>query len=89
MSKKVSPSLYYFLKSFKNWSFVPVIMEVLIEKTGKKTKIRFKGKVCALLSKLKINPETVIVVRNGELITEEVELLDKDRIKIMSVISGG
>jgi sulfur carrier protein ThiS len=64
-------------------------MEVLIEKTGKKIKIRFKGKVCALLSKLKINPETVLVVKNSELITEEAELLDKDKITIISVISGG
>jgi sulfur carrier protein ThiS len=64
-------------------------MDVLIEKTGKKTKVRFKGKVCALLSKLKINPETVLVVRNGELITEEADLLDRDKITIISVISGG
>jgi len=64
-------------------------MEVLIEKTGKKIKIRCEGKVSVLLSKLKINPETVIVIKNSELVSEDVCLLDKDKIKILSVISGG
>jgi sulfur carrier protein len=64
-------------------------MEILIEKTGKLIKLRFEGKVSLLLSKLKINPETVIVVKNDELITEDDSLLDKDKIKLVSVISGG
>jgi len=64
-------------------------MNVLIEKTGKCIKIKFKGDVGLLLSRLKINPETVIVIRNNELVTEKDALNDKDKIKIMSVISGG
>jgi len=42
-----------------------------------------------LLDKLKINPVTVIVSRENELITEEERLKDKDKIRILSVISGG
>ncbi len=45
--------------------------------------------VLDLLKKLNINPVTVIVSRNGELILEDQELNDKDEIKILSVISGG
>jgi sulfur carrier protein len=64
-------------------------MEVLIEKTEKRIKIRFEGKVSDLLSRLKVNPETVIVVKNNELVTEEDTLQNRDKIRVMSVISGG
>ncbi len=64
-------------------------MEVFIEKTGEKIKISYMGKVKSLLNKLKINNETVIVVRDGELITEEDLVDEKDKLKILSVISGG
>jgi sulfur carrier protein ThiS len=65
------------------------IMKIYIEKTNKRLFKKFRGKVGLLLKKLKISPETVIVARKGELITEEVVLLDEDEIKIISVISGG
>lgn len=64
-------------------------MEVLVEKTKEKKEMRFCGKVKELLKKLKINPETVIVVRNGELVNEEDFVSGKDIVRIMSVISGG
>jgi len=45
--------------------------------------------VADLLKKLDINPVTVIVSRNNELILEDERLNDKDELKILSVISGG
>ncbi|MBI2650726.1 MoaD/ThiS family protein [Candidatus Woesearchaeota archaeon] len=42
-----------------------------------------------LLMKLNINPVTVIISRNNELILEDEKLNDNDEIKILSVISGG
>jgi len=42
-----------------------------------------------IVSKLRINLEEFIIVRNGELITDEAKLKDKDKIKFLSVISGG
>ena len=42
-----------------------------------------------LLKKLEINPVTVIVSRNNELILEDEKLNHNDEIKILSVISGG
>lgn len=63
-------------------------MEVLIEKENKKVKKEAKN-VEELLKKLKINPTTVIVSVNDELVTEDYKLNKKDKVKIMSVISGG
>lgn len=45
--------------------------------------------VAGLLEKLKINPVTVIVVKNGCLVTEDEKLSAKDKVKILSVVSGG
>jgi thiamine biosynthesis protein ThiS len=42
-----------------------------------------------LLQQLKINPETVLVIRNNEVITESHQLEDNDKLEILSVISGG
>ena len=42
-----------------------------------------------LLARLNINPVTVIVSKNNEIILESDRLNDKDDIKIISVISGG
>ncbi len=45
--------------------------------------------VSELLRHLQINPETVLVVRENEVLTEDEALKDKDSVKILSVISGG
>jgi sulfur carrier protein len=64
-------------------------MEAFIEKEGKTKSVKFSGKVKRLLKELKINPETVIIIRNNALITTEDTLKNNDEIKILSVISGG
>lgn len=42
-----------------------------------------------LLAKMNINPVTVIVSRNDNIIPEDEKLNDKDKLKLFSVISGG
>ena len=42
-----------------------------------------------LLARLNINPVTVIVSKNNEIILEDEKLKENDDIKIISVISGG
>lgn len=64
-------------------------MEVFIERENKTIKIKFNGKLIDLLKKLKINPEEVLVVKKDDLITEQDILKNNDKIKIMSVVSGG
>jgi len=70
-------------------------MKVYIEKDDKSLEIKigknqsksFDGK--SLLEKLKINPSSVILVKNNEVILEDELLTEKDEIKILSVVSGG
>ena len=67
-------------------------MDITVENERERTttKITFAGNtVLELLRQLKINPETVLVVRNKEVITEEEFLNNHDRIQLLSVISGG
>lgn len=63
-------------------------MKVYIEQTGKNVSAKAPS-VAALLKTLKINPVTVLVVKNGTLVTEGEKLSAKDEVKILSVVSGG
>lgn len=45
--------------------------------------------VADLLKKLDINPVTVIVSRNSELILDDEKLKNNDEVRVLSVISGG
>jgi thiamine biosynthesis protein ThiS len=64
-------------------------MDVFIERERKKVQLSFEGLASDLLEKLKINPETVLIARNGTIITEKDELKDADAVSILSVVSGG
>ena len=64
-------------------------MKIFIERTKETIKKDFFGKTKDLLDELDINPEIVLVSKNGELVTEEDELQNSDKVKILSVISGG
>ncbi len=39
--------------------------------------------------KCNLNPETVLIVREGELVTDDILLQPGDRIKLIATISGG
>jgi sulfur carrier protein ThiS len=64
-------------------------MKVYIEKEDKN--IVHKGKITGseLLKELKINPSSVIIVKNDEIVLEDEILEEKDKVKILSVVSGG
>ncbi len=66
-------------------------VSVFIEKEDKNNNIELEkdSLVSHLLKKLEINPVTVLVTREDELILEDERLNDKDEIKLLSVISGG
>jgi sulfur carrier protein len=53
--------------------------------------ITFQGsmRVLALLRKLALTPETVLVIRGNHLLTEDELIQADDEIEIRSVISGG
>ena len=66
-------------------------ISVYIDRENKNSKLELdkNSAVLDLLKELKINPVTVIVSRNNELILEDTRLSDNDEIRILSVISGG
>ncbi len=64
-------------------------MEVYLERENRTKKIKFKGTAEELLKKLEINPAAVLVIRDKELITLDEKIKEKDKIKIVSVVSGG
>ncbi len=66
-------------------------VSVFIDRESKNTTLGLENNsiVSDLLKKLSINPVTVIVSRNNELILEDEKLNDNDEIKVLSVISGG
>ena len=63
-------------------------MKVYIEKTDEYKEVE-ASTVKELLTLLKVNPTTIITVKNNELVTEDEKLTNKDNIKLLSVISGG
>jgi len=42
-----------------------------------------------VLAELGVNPDTVLVIRRGELVTRETRLDDADELEVRPVISGG
>lgn len=64
-------------------------MKVFIEKENKNVELVFSGTGKELCEKINIELETVLIVRNGEIITEDISLNDDDSIELLSVISGG
>ena len=68
-------------------------MKVYIEKDDRSLNVKVSktekidGK--SLLEKLEINPSSVILVKNNEVVLEDELLTEKDDVKILSVVSGG
>ena len=64
-------------------------MEIFDERKQTTLKVNFSGKLAELLKQLEINPVTVIITKNNEVITEDTLLNDNDIIEILSVDLGG
>ena len=63
-------------------------LKVFLERENKNVEVEARN-MHELFSKLKVNPETVLISKNNELVTDEIELKENDDIKLLSVISGG
>ena len=64
-------------------------MKVVLIQDGKELDLKGCKSVQGVLTKLAINPETVLVLRDGGLITRDEPVADTDRLEILPVISGG
>jgi sulfur carrier protein ThiS len=51
--------------------------------------LRGRRRVRDAIKEIGLIPETVLAVRNGKLLTEDVMLEDDDEVKLVAVISGG
>lgn len=65
-------------------------IQVTFEKDRSVKEVSIEGNtVLDLLNLLSINPETVLVVKNNEVLTENEILSENDCLELLSVISGG
>ncbi len=65
-------------------------IKVFIQRQAKKLDVELDGKTAGdLLQKINVNPTSVVVTRNKEIITEDTILKENDSIELLSVISGG
>lgn len=60
-----------------------------VDYRGEITEIQGVKNVRELIKKMELNPETVLVIKAGELLTEDTKLEENDKVKIINVISGG
>lgn len=64
-------------------------MKILLRNPRREVAMSGPRSVTALLAKLEINSESVLVIRNDELIPRDASLEDDDEIEIRPVTSGG
>jgi sulfur carrier protein len=64
-------------------------MKVLLRNPSRELEVEGPTSVVALLQRLDINRESVLVIRGGELVPGDARLEDADVVEIRPVISGG
>ncbi len=64
-------------------------MKVMLNHPVREVEVKGPRRVREVLKELNLLPESVLVVRGDELVTEDELLKDEDRIEIRPVISGG
>jgi sulfur carrier protein len=64
-------------------------MKVLLRNPRRELDVDGPIRVDTLLVRLDINRESVLVIRNRELVPGDAELADDDEVEIRPVISGG
>jgi sulfur carrier protein len=64
-------------------------MRVVFHHPKRETDLKGPITVERLLKQLAVSPESVLVIRGDELVTEDEVLNDQDTVEIRPVISGG
>ena len=66
-------------------------MEIFIERDNKTIKVELEQKtqLDKVLKKLNISVESVILIKNDEICLEDETVSNSDKIKLLSVVSGG
>lgn len=66
-------------------------MKINLRLRDRERSVEMKGKptVSDVLEKLEINTETVIVKRGKDILLEEDEVLENEKLELIRIISGG
>ena len=64
-------------------------MKVRLRNPDREVDVAGGRPVRMVLDELGVNPDTVLVIREGELITREARVDETDEIEVRPVISGG
>ena len=64
-------------------------MKIVLRNPRRELDVHGPMRVHALLERLEINRESVLVIRGDTLVTGDVQLGDDDEIEIRPVVSGG
>ncbi len=64
-------------------------MKVILRNPTREVEFTGKRRVRDLLKELRVNPETVLVIRGGSLLTGDELLQEADEVEVRPVISGG
>jgi sulfur carrier protein len=64
-------------------------VKVLLRNPRREVEVPGPLTVAALLDRLELNPESVLVIVGDELVTRDARLADADDVEIRPVISGG
>ena len=64
-------------------------MRILLRNPRREVEIKGPVRVHALLERLQLNRESVLVIRGDSLVTGDAVLADADQVEIRPVISGG
>lgn len=64
-------------------------MKVLLRNPRREVEVPGPLRVRALLERLELNRESVLVIRGDTLVTDDALLADEDRVEVRPVISGG
>lgn len=64
-------------------------MKVLLRNPSRELAVEGPISIVALLQRLELNRESVLVIRDGELVPGDARLADADTVEIRPVISGG
>ena len=64
-------------------------MKVLIRHQKREVEVAGRRRVRDILVELGINPETVLVIRGGQLLTHDAHVSEDETIELRPVVSGG
>ena len=64
-------------------------MKIIMKRENETKELTGNKRVKAILRELDINPESVLVIKDGETLTPDTIIKDDEEIEILSVVSGG